>query len=61
TPTRKTVLSEETLELLRYLLKTKDFDTYMQLHQKPKVRKVCWCKCEQTQRTIAKMCDKITE
>ncbi|KAJ2820138.1 hypothetical protein FBU31_005313, partial [Coemansia sp. 'formosensis'] len=60
TPTSKTVSSEETLELLRYLFKTKDFDAYMQLHLKPKVRKVRWCKYEQTQRTIAKMCGTIT-
>ncbi|KAJ2838504.1 hypothetical protein FBU31_000906 [Coemansia sp. 'formosensis'] len=61
TPTSKTVSSDETLELLRYLFKTKDFDAYMQMHQKPKVRKVRWCKYEQTQRTIAKMCGMITK
>ncbi|KAJ2819980.1 hypothetical protein GGI24_004623, partial [Coemansia furcata] len=55
TPTSKTVSSDETLELLQYLYNTKSFDAYMQLHQKPKVRKVRWCKYEQTQRTIAKM------
>ncbi|KAJ2819096.1 hypothetical protein GGI24_004893, partial [Coemansia furcata] len=60
TPTSKTVSLKETLELLRYLFKTKGFDAYMQLHQKPKVRKVRWCKYEQTQRTIAKMCGIIT-
>ncbi|KAJ2800758.1 hypothetical protein H4S07_005101, partial [Coemansia furcata] len=60
TPTSKTVSSEETLELLRYLFKTKDFDTYMQMRLEPKVRKVRWCKYEQTQRTIAKMCVTIT-
>ncbi|KAJ2838792.1 hypothetical protein FBU31_000841, partial [Coemansia sp. 'formosensis'] len=61
TPTSKTVSSDETLELLRYLFKTKHFDTYMQMHLKPKVRKVRWCKYEQTQRTIAKMCGEITK
>ncbi|KAJ2835991.1 hypothetical protein FBU31_001482, partial [Coemansia sp. 'formosensis'] len=61
TPTSKTVSSDEMLELLQYLFKTKDFDTYMQMHQKPKVRKVRWCKYEQTQRTIAKMCGTITK
>ncbi|KAJ2794286.1 hypothetical protein H4S07_006798, partial [Coemansia furcata] len=59
-PTSKTVSSGETLELLRYLYNTKSFDAYMQLHQKPKVRKIRWCKYEQMQRTIAKMCGTIT-
>ncbi|KAJ2831963.1 hypothetical protein GGI24_001405 [Coemansia furcata] len=45
----------------RRLFKTKSFDAYMQLHQEPKVRKVWWCKYEQTQSTIAKICGKITE
>ncbi|KAJ2825773.1 hypothetical protein GGI24_003071, partial [Coemansia furcata] len=61
TPTSKTVSSDETLELLRYLYNTKSFDAYMQMHLKPKVRKVRWCKYEQTQRTIAKMCGTITK
>ncbi|KAJ2821883.1 hypothetical protein FBU31_004764, partial [Coemansia sp. 'formosensis'] len=61
TLTSKMVSSGETLKLLWYLFKTKDFDTYMQMHQEPKVRKVRWCKYEQTQRTMAKMCGKITE
>ncbi|KAJ2806072.1 hypothetical protein H4S07_003882 [Coemansia furcata] len=60
TLTSKTVSSEETLKLFRYLFKTKDFDTYMQIRLEPKVRKVRWCKYEQTQRTIAKMCGTIT-
>ncbi|KAJ2828231.1 hypothetical protein FBU31_002962, partial [Coemansia sp. 'formosensis'] len=60
TPTSKTVSSEETLELFRCLFKTKDFDTYMQMHCMPKVCKVRWQKYEQTQRTIAKMCGTIT-
>ncbi|KAJ2829827.1 hypothetical protein FBU31_002620 [Coemansia sp. 'formosensis'] len=57
---RKTVSSDEMLKLLWYLFETKDFDAYMQLHQKPKVCKVQWCKYKQTQRTIAKMCGMIT-
>ncbi|KAJ2822224.1 hypothetical protein GGI24_004006 [Coemansia furcata] len=60
TPTSKTMSSEETLEPLQYLFKTKDFD----MHHRTLRTLGIWCNCmykyEQTQRTIAKMCGTIT-